>query len=49
MINGLSIDNANQGATLNITISGANFTGATMVHFGAGISVNSFNVLGSAR
>ncbi len=43
----LSIDSANQGATLNINISGANFIGATGVQFGAGISVNTFNVLSS--
>lgn len=32
------------GQTLNVTISGRNFTGATAVGFGAGITVNSFNI-----
>ena len=49
LITGFSIDNANQGATLNITLSGANFTGATKVQFGSGISVNSFNLLSSSQ
>ena len=34
----------NQGETLEIVITGANFTGATAVSFGDGITVNSFNV-----
>jgi hypothetical protein len=33
-----------QGQTLNTTITGINFTGATVVSFGAGITVNSFKV-----
>ncbi len=36
-----------QGESLNITITGANFNGASAVLFGAGISVNSYNVLSS--
>ncbi|MDD4924267.1 MAG: IPT/TIG domain-containing protein [Dehalococcoidales bacterium] len=47
LITSISPDSGNQGATLNITISGANFTGASEVQFGSGISVNSFNVLSS--
>jgi hypothetical protein len=49
LITTLSINSANQGATLTITISGANFTGTTAVQFGEGISVNSFNVIGSSQ
>ena len=33
-----------QGQTLNVTITGTNFTGATAVSFGTGITVNSFTV-----
>jgi hypothetical protein len=33
-----------RGTTMNVTITGANFTGATLVSFGAGITVNSFIV-----
>jgi hypothetical protein len=33
-----------QGQTLNVTITGARFIGATSVSFGADITVNSFNV-----
>jgi hypothetical protein len=36
-----------QGETLNITITGAYFNGASALQFGAGISVNSFNILSS--
>jgi VCBS repeat-containing protein len=35
-----------RGQTLNVTISGTNFMGATSVNFGAGILVNSFTVVG---
>jgi hypothetical protein len=43
----ISPDSGNQGTMLNVTITGDNFTGATAVQFGAGISVNSFSVLSS--
>jgi hypothetical protein len=33
-----------QGHTLDVTITGTNFTGATVVSFGDGITVNSFTV-----
>jgi hypothetical protein len=49
LITALSINNANQGATLSITISGDNFTGASVVQFGPGISINSFNVMSAGQ
>jgi hypothetical protein len=49
LITAISIDSANQGATLSLTITGANFTGASGVQFGPGISINSFNVLSSSQ
>ncbi|MFA5629140.1 MAG: IPT/TIG domain-containing protein [Dehalococcoidales bacterium] len=45
LITGLSIGSANQGATLNVTITGANFNGTSKVQFGSGIAVNSFNAV----
>ena len=45
LITSLSNDSGNQGATMNINLGGANFTGTSEVDFGAGISVNSFTVL----
>jgi hypothetical protein len=47
LITSISLNNGNQGATVNINIGGANFTGASEVDFGAGIFVNSFTVLSS--
>jgi hypothetical protein len=47
LITSISLNNGNQGATVNINIGGTNFTGASEVDFGAGISVNSFTVLSS--
>ena len=47
VITSLSNDSGNQGATMNINIGGANFTGTSEVNFGSGISVNSFTVLNS--
>ena len=44
VITGVSPNTASQGATLDITINGASFTGATGVSFGRGIKVNSFSV-----
>jgi phosphoribosylcarboxyaminoimidazole (NCAIR) mutase len=49
MITSISIESGNQGATLNITISGSDFTGVSDVQFGDGISVNSFTVVSSSR
>ena len=37
-------DSDTQGQTLDVIITGTNFTGATVVSFGAGITVNSFTV-----
>ncbi|MFC1899911.1 IPT/TIG domain-containing protein, partial [Chloroflexota bacterium] len=45
VITAVSPDNGNQGATLNITVSGMNFTGASEVQFGTDIAVNKFSVL----
>jgi len=47
VITSISPDSGNQGTMLNVTITGDNFTGATAVQFGAGISVNSFSILSS--
>ena len=44
VITGVSPNEASQGATSDVTISGSNFTGATGVSFGRGITVNSFSV-----
>ena len=38
----------NQGQTENVTITGSNFTGATAVDFGSGVTTNSFTVTPSA-
>ncbi len=40
---------AEQGQTLDVTIAGASFTGATTVSFGADIAVNSFTVDSDAQ
>ena len=37
-------NSANQGQTLDVTIAGANFTGATAISFGDGITGNRFNI-----
>lgn len=37
------------GQTMNVTIRGANLSGATAVSFGAGITVNSFRVMSSTQ
>ncbi len=39
----------NQGETLNVTVTGTNFTGATAISFGSGITVNSLNVDSSTQ
>jgi hypothetical protein len=49
VIDSISRDQGDQGATLSITITGTNFTGASEVQFGKGIAVNSFTVLRSTR
>ncbi len=38
-------DSGYQGQTLDVSITGTNFTGATAVSFGAGITINSFSVV----
>ncbi len=43
-VTGINPDQASQGTTLDVTVSGTNFTGATRVSFGRGITVNSFSV-----
>jgi hypothetical protein len=48
-MNSVSPGQAAQGQTLNITITGANFLGATAVSFGSGITVNSFTVTNSTE
>ena len=42
IISGVNPNQSSQGATLDVTIDGMNFTGATVVSFGRGITVNSF-------
>ena len=48
-ITSLNPNQGDQGETLDITITGTNFTGATGVSFGAGITVNSFTVDSSTQ
>ena len=43
-ITSISPNQGNQGETLDVTITGTSFTGATSVGFGSGITVNSFTV-----
>jgi len=43
-ITSVSPNQGNQGETLDVTITGTYFTGATAVSFGSGITVNSFTV-----
>jgi hypothetical protein len=42
-------NNGSQGATLNISITGTNFSGASEVRLGTGIAVNSFNILSPSQ
>jgi len=42
-------DHGKQGETLGVIITGTNFSGATEASFGAGITVNSFNVDSSTQ
>ena len=44
IITSVTSNSANQGQTLDVTIAGANFTGATALSFGDGITVNRFNL-----
>jgi len=44
IITSINPDSADQGETLNVTITGSNLTGATHVSFGTGITVNSYTV-----
>jgi hypothetical protein len=44
IVNTVDPNQGYQGQTLDVTITGANFDGATSVSFGAGITVNSFTV-----
>ena len=43
-ITSISPSQGSQGQTINVTIAGTYFTGATSVSFGSGITVNSFTV-----
>ena len=45
VITSINPDHGGQGATLNITLTGKNFNGASVVEFGNGIVVNSFSIL----
>jgi len=44
-----SPNSGEQGATLEVTIGGTNFAGATAVSFGDGITVNSFTVVSATQ
>lgn len=48
-ITGVSPNSGYQGETLDVIITGTNFDGAMEVSFGAGITVNSFNVDSSTQ
>ena len=48
-ITSVSPDEGNHGETLDVTITGTNFTGATAVSFGSGITVNRFMVNSSSQ
>jgi hypothetical protein len=48
-ISGVDPGQGSRGSTLNVTITGANLTGATSVSFGSGIMVNSFIVSGDTQ
>jgi hypothetical protein len=49
VITSIEPDQGRQGETLNLTITGSNFSGVSAIQFGAGISVNSFNLLSSGQ
>jgi hypothetical protein len=44
VVNSISPDYGNKGATLNITLSGTGFSGASQVRLGSDIAINYFNV-----
>jgi len=48
-LSSISPDQDRQNATLNVTISGTDLSGANDIRLGAGISVNSFTVLSSTQ
>jgi|GEM_PF-5338500 len=48
-VTGVNPDQGNQGETLDVTMTGSNFTAASAVDFGAGITVNSFTVVDSTQ
>ena len=48
-ITSISPDTGSQGATQNVTINGANFTGTSEVRLGTGVVVNSFTVLSDSQ
>ncbi|MFA5066352.1 MAG: SBBP repeat-containing protein [Dehalococcoidia bacterium] len=45
----VSPDNGQKGQTLDVVITGTNFTGATALGFGNGITVNSFTVVSATQ
>ena len=47
VITSISLDQADKGTTLNITITGSNLSGASDLGFGTGISVDNFTVSSS--
>jgi large repetitive protein len=49
LISSLSPAYGSQGATLNVTITGMNFSGANELRFGSGIALNSFTILDSKQ
>ncbi len=49
VIKSISIDRGDQGARLDITITGTNLSGASEVSFGTGIAVNGFTVLSPSQ
>jgi hypothetical protein len=48
-ITAVAPNSAEQGAKLVVTINGTVFIGATVINFGNGITVNSFNVVGDTE
>jgi hypothetical protein len=48
-INSISRDQGDQGANLDVTLTGQNLSGASEVGFGQGIAVNSFTVVNSTQ
>jgi hypothetical protein len=48
-VTGVSPSSGEQGTAGSVVITGTNFTGATLVSFGAGVAVNSFTVDGATQ